>query len=146
MRASTLFAVTSSCTANTGTSQNASALSDSYTGLGFTGEYQGGTDAMSPRSYTISKNMVFKAALCRVRYLFWAMAVQSARTWGTLSGTLSQSLHVTTPVNPSSEKHKALLAGAAHKAQTYPPLYVSGSFAIRLATRNILHNYYYYYY
>ena len=31
-----------------------------------------------------------------------------------------------------------LLAGAAHKAQTYSPMYVSGSFAIRLATRNIL--------
>ena len=47
------------------------------------------------------------------------------------------SLHPSNPY-PSSEKHKALLAGAAHKAQTYPPLYVSGSFAIRLATRNIL--------
>ena len=63
MRASTLFAVTSSCTANTGTSQNACALSASCTGLGFTGEYQGGTDAMCPRSYTISKNMVFKACV-----------------------------------------------------------------------------------
>ena len=58
------------------------------------------TDSMSPRSYTISKNKVFKVALCRVRYLIWARAVQPARTWVTLSGALSQSLHVTAPVQP----------------------------------------------
>ena len=78
MRASTLFAVTPSCTANTGTSQNVCALSASYTGFGFTGEYQGGTDSMHALSCTISKNKVFKAALCRVKY-FWKTAVLATK-------------------------------------------------------------------
>ena len=47
MRASTLLALTSWCSANRGTSQNACALFDSYTGFGFNGEYQGGTESTS---------------------------------------------------------------------------------------------------
>ena len=98
MRASTLLARTTWCCANRGTSQNACALFASYTGYGFSGEYQGGTESTRPRSCKISKKSIFRAALCRVMNLFCARAVQQARTWATLSGALLHSLHVTSPV------------------------------------------------
>ena len=44
MRASTLLALTSWCSANRGTSQNAWEF-DWYTSFGFSGEYQGGTES-----------------------------------------------------------------------------------------------------
>ena len=97
-RASTLLALTSWCSANRETSQNACALFDSKTGFGFNGEYQGGTESKMPKSCKISKKRIFRAALCRVMYLFCARAVQPARTWATLSGALLQSLHITSPV------------------------------------------------
>ena len=98
MRASTLSALTSWCFANRGTSQNACALFASYTGFGFRGEYQGGTEFAGARSCRTSKKSIFKAALCRVRYLFCTRAVQPARTWATLSVVLLHSLHITSPV------------------------------------------------
>ena len=98
MRAWTLLAPTSWCSANRGTSQNTYALLASYTGFGFSGEYQGGTNSASPRSCKISKKSIFGAALCQVMYLFCARAVQPARTWATLSGALLHSLHITSPV------------------------------------------------
>ena len=55
MRASTLLALTSWCSVNRGTSQNGWALFASYTGFGFSGEYQGGTESTRPRSCKISK-------------------------------------------------------------------------------------------
>ena len=70
MRASTLSALTSWCFANRGTSQNACALFASYTGFGFRGEYQGGTEFAGARSCRTSKKSIFRAALCRVMYLF----------------------------------------------------------------------------
>ena len=48
MRASTLLALTSWCSANRGTSQNASALFDSYSGFSFNDEYQGSTESTRP--------------------------------------------------------------------------------------------------
>ena len=68
--ASTLLALTSWCSANSGTSQNACALFASYTGFGVSGEYLGGTESTRPRSCKISKKSIFRAALCRVMYLF----------------------------------------------------------------------------
>ena len=41
---------------------------------------------------------IFRAALCRVVYLFCARAVQPPRTWATLSGALLHSLHITSPI------------------------------------------------
>ena len=99
MRTSILLALTSWCAANRGTSQNAWALFASYTGFGFSGEYQGGTEFTMPRSCRTSKKSIFRAALCRVTYLFYAGAVQPARTWATLSGALLHSLHTTSPVH-----------------------------------------------
>ena len=76
--------VTDHLAANRGTSQNAFA---SYTvGLGFSGEYQGGTEFTRPRSCRASKKSIFRAALCWVTYLFCARLVKPARTWATLSG------------------------------------------------------------
>ena len=97
MRAWTLLAPTSWCSAVRGTSQNTYAVLASYTGFGFSGEYQGGTNSASQRSCQISKKSIFGAALCRVMYLFCARAVQPARTWATLSGALLHTLHVTSP-------------------------------------------------
>ena len=45
LRSFTLSALTSWCSANSGTSQNVCALFASYTGFGFTGEYKGGTES-----------------------------------------------------------------------------------------------------
>ena len=87
VRASTLLALTSWCSANRGTSQNAFALLASYTvGFGFNGEYQGGTEFTRPRSCRASKKIIFRAAVCWVTYLFCARLVKPARTWATLSG------------------------------------------------------------
>lgn len=55
IRASILLALTSWCSANKGTCQNACALFASYTGFGFNGEYQGGTVSTRPWSCRISK-------------------------------------------------------------------------------------------
>ena len=52
----------------------------SYTGFGFSGEYQGGTESTRPRSCKISKKSIFRGALCRVTYLFCARAIQPANT------------------------------------------------------------------
>ena len=82
MRAWTLLAPTSWCSANRGTSQNTYALLASYTGFGFSGEYQGDTNSASPRSCKISKKSIFGAALCQVMYLFCARAVQPAKDMG----------------------------------------------------------------
>ena len=98
MRASTLLALTSWCSANRGASQNASALLASYTRFGFSGDYQGGTESTMPRSCRTSNKSIFRSALCRVTYLFCARAVQPSRTWATLSGALLHSLHITSPV------------------------------------------------
>lgn len=65
---------------------------------GFNGEYQAGSESTKPKSCKISKKRIFKAALCRVMYLFCARAVQPAMTWATLSGALLHSLHVISPV------------------------------------------------
>ena len=86
MRASSLLALTSWCPANRGTSQNACALLASYTGFGFSGEYQGGTKSTRPRSCRTSKKSIFRAALYRVTYLFCTRAVQPARTWRHFQG------------------------------------------------------------
>ena len=98
MRASTLLALTSWCSANRGTSQNACPLFASYTCFGFSGEYQGGTEFTRPRSCRTAEKSIFIAALCRITYLFCARAVQPARTWATLSGASLHSLHITSPV------------------------------------------------
>ena len=98
MRASTLLALTSWCSANRGASQNASALLSSYTRFGFSGDYQGGTESTRPRSCRTSNKSTFRAALCRVTYLFCARKVRPSRTWATLSGALLHSLHITSPV------------------------------------------------
>ena len=98
MRASRLLALTSWCSANRVTSQNACALFALYTGFGFSGEYLGGTKFARSRSCRTSKKSIFRGALCRVTYLFWTRAVQPARTWATLSGALLHSLHITSPV------------------------------------------------
>ena len=98
MRASTMSALTSWCSANRGTSQNACALFASYTGFGFSGEYQGGTEFAGPRSCRTSRKSIFRGAFCRVTYLFCTRAVQPAGTWATLSGGLLHSLHITSPV------------------------------------------------
>ena len=98
MRASTLLTLTSWCSANRGASRNASALLASYTRFGFSGDYQGGTESTRPRSCRTSNKSIFRAALCRVTYLFCARAVQPYRTWATLSGALLRSLHIASPV------------------------------------------------
>ena len=98
MRAWTLLASTSWCSANRGTSQNTCASFAPYTGFGFSGEYQGVTESARPRSCKISKKSILRAALFRVMYLFCARAVQPVRTRATLSGALLHSLHVTLPV------------------------------------------------
>ena len=69
MRASTLLAQTCWCSANRGTSQNACALFASYTGFGFSGEYQGGIEFTRPRSCRTLKKSIFRDALCRVLLL-----------------------------------------------------------------------------
>ena len=93
-----ILALTSWGSANRGTSQNACALFDSGTCFGFSGDFQGGTESRRPKSCKISKKMIFRAALCRIVYLFSAREVQPARTWATLSGALLHSLHITSPV------------------------------------------------
>ena len=80
--------------------QNACGLFALYTVFGFGGEYQGGTESARPRSCRTSNKGIFRAALCRVTYLFHARAIQPARTWATLSGALLHSLHTTSPVVP----------------------------------------------
>ena len=66
-----------------------------YVGLGSTGEYQGGTSSKRPRSRKISKNKIFKAALCLARYLFCTKAEHPDNTCATLSGTLLHNRHCT---------------------------------------------------
>ena len=79
MRASTSW-----CSANRGTSQNACALFASYAVFAFSGEYQGGTVSTRSRSCRISKKSIFRAALCRVTYLFYARAAQPLDFFKTL--------------------------------------------------------------
>ena len=98
MCASTLLVLTSWSSTKKGTTQNACALIASYTGFGFSGENEGGTESTRPRSCRTSKKSIFRAALCRVTYLFCARAVQPAKTWATLLGALLHSLHITSPV------------------------------------------------
>ena len=57
-----------------------------------------GTESTRPRSCRTSKKSIFRAALCRVTYLFCARVVQPAKTWATLLGALLHSLHITSPV------------------------------------------------
>ena len=57
MITSTLLALTSWCSTNRRTSQNTCTLFNSYTGFGFTGEYQGGIWSTRHKSCKISKNL-----------------------------------------------------------------------------------------
>ena len=63
MRGSTLLALTSWCSPNRGTSQNACLLFASYTGFGFSGEHQGGTESTRPNSCRTSKKSILKSGL-----------------------------------------------------------------------------------
>ena len=141
MRTSILLALTSWCSANRGTSQNAWALFASYTGFGFSGEYQGGTEFTMPRSCRTSKKSIFRAALCRVTYLFCVRVVQPARTWATLQGPYYIACTSPHPSYPCacSGRHTVSYVITVRRAQKPLPLYL-------LLLLFIIHYYYYYYY
>ena len=98
MRASTLLALTSWCSANRGTSQNVCALFASYTGFGFSGESQGGTESTRPRSCRISKKSTFRAAVMSGNVLVLCKDSTTSQDMCDTFRALLHSPHVTSPV------------------------------------------------
>ena len=66
--------------------QNALASSLWYSGLGVVGEYHGGACSIRSKSFSNSKNRIFRAALCLVRYLVGTSALHPDVMCATLSG------------------------------------------------------------
>lgn len=104
---------------------------------GLMGEYQGGTVSIGPRSNRIWKNRTFKTASCLATYFVCARAGQGIRAM--LSGAVPDNLRVgcCSDSRVSWGWRTIEWVKAVCIIRTYPPLYVLGIFATRLAIISI---------